>query len=765
MSVGSGNTLADFLVRLSYSVDQMSANATLQSLSSFSGQLSQLARSAANVTSIIAREMFRSMNEISQIDRTAERLGMRAAELDSITMATQIAGGNMQDVMGSLQSLSTKLGEGFLRLGGGAETFRKLGISVYNSRKEMKSMGELLVIISKRFNAVLGDQKFNASARNALAKQLGITPELARVLTNGFDEAMGKYLDFANAFNYNIDTMSKKTENLRREWQTTHTIFKMLRRSMNFQVLDSFSGRVSGLNKSMLQHAIVIGTIKDGIAKGIELFMKLIWAIVFVVGKALTLIVELAGPLGKLTSALITFGAIMASVLGIVAMINPHLAAIIASVLGVVVAIEDLFVYMEGGNSLGILKPFWNFLAIILLIMETLGDFIGMLMDWSWALYHLFTGDITAALKDFSNGIDRMFSRKHYFDVIVKQNFSDNPDEKEKSQFIDQRLAQREKRAGIKDNSGELFNKSTVNNERVDQSSKGSFYNDKFIREIYEQNDILSKMSGIGEVLKETLSKMWNWLNSPSRLAEYFLYLRGIVIDAVKTFVDKLIEAITGGEDSGKLPTHDHKFPGPGKPKPVLPRPRPRLPIANDEPGNPLPIDPSKDVKGKAVKPVMRDFNGIQYQTPEGFSRVFGDKSMGAEGSKLDRAAYKRWTGDTIDAEKSWEKDTGLGIESFPEPRLESNAGDSSKGLVASLGGLSGSMDGLNSTLSLKGLTAAAGHVFNVKQEISMSPHIEIHGASDQDAKNKQIAAQLEIADTVASRTKGYFNPDYYPAT
>lgn len=300
--------LQEFLIRFGFRMDQMSANATLQSMEGIGGKLNVVARTAVTTFRILSNEVYRTTMEMATLQNSADRIGMSVGSLDNILMATRAAGGQEADALKTLQSLQLKVGEGALRLGMGATTFRKFGINIFETNKQLKSMDKLLGEIAVRFRTPDGSKLVDPRVRNALARQFGISEDFARVLAGDFGEMIAITHKMGEAFEYNMDKMGAGAQKFRKEVGKLSMLFRIIRRSASGQNASWFANRLFRLNKAIVDQAKGISYYTNtyaGFSKTFFSFVDAAGVTIFRLLGYLGRLLNLLGPIGKLLGGLV----------------------------------------------------------------------------------------------------------------------------------------------------------------------------------------------------------------------------------------------------------------------------------------------------------------------------------------------------------------------------------------------------------------------------------------------------------------------------
>lgn len=363
MPIGSENVLQEFLVRFGFRMDQMSANAALQSMGSVGGRLNAIARVGVMAFRAVSGEIYRTAMDMGRLSATAERIGMSAGTLDRLLMAASAAGSTEADALRSITQLQGMIGDAALRLGRGANVFRMFGINVYDVNGKLRTTESILQEIAVRFRGIGGDRLMDPRVRNTLAKQFGISEDFARVLAGDFGEMLELTYQLGNAFNYNMDKMAAKARLFRREISLTQNILTIIRRSLVGEGIDYINARLYRINRLIAEHADNLKVWGKAIVWVIKLVFAAIETILTTVIYILSLIGYILNAMGPVGTAIATlsvlFGMLAVAILtftgtvGIPLMIvTAKFLAIAGAVLAVGLALEDLIAFLRGEGSL-----------------------------------------------------------------------------------------------------------------------------------------------------------------------------------------------------------------------------------------------------------------------------------------------------------------------------------------------------------------------------------------------------------------------------
>lgn len=363
MPIGSENVLQEFLVRFGFRMDQMSANAALQSMGSVGGRLNAIARVGVMAFRAVSGEIYRTAMDMGRLSATAERIGMSAGTLDRLLMAASAAGSTEADALRSITQLQGMIGDAALRLGRGANVFRMFGINVYDINGKLRTTESILQEIAVRFRGIGGDRLMDPRVRNTLAKQFGISEDFARVLAGDFGEMLELTYKIGEAFNYNMDRMAAKARLFRREISLTQNILTIIRRSLVGEGIDYINARLYRINRLIAEHADNLRVWGKAIVWVIKLVFAAIETILTTVIYILSLIGYILNAMGPVGTAIATlsvlFGMLAVAILtftgtvGIPLMIvTAKFLAIAGAVLAVGLALEDLISFLRGEGSL-----------------------------------------------------------------------------------------------------------------------------------------------------------------------------------------------------------------------------------------------------------------------------------------------------------------------------------------------------------------------------------------------------------------------------
>ena len=363
MPIGSENVLQEFLVRFGFRMDQMSANAALQSMGSVGGRLNAIARVGVMAFRAVSSEIYRTAMDMGRLSATAERIGMSAGTLDRLLMAASAAGSTEADALRSITQLQGMIGDAALRLGRGANVFRMFGINVYDINGKLRTTESILQEIAVRFRGIGGDRLMDPRVRNTLAKQFGISEDFARVLAGDFGEMLELTYKLGEAFNYNMDRMAEKARIFRKEISLTQNILTIIRRSLVGEGIDYINARLYRINRLIAEHADNLRVWGKAIVWVIKLVFAALETILTFVIYILSLvgyILNAMGPIGTAIATLsVLFGMLAVAILAFTGtvgvplmIITAKFLAIAGAIVAVGLALEDLISFFRGEDSL-----------------------------------------------------------------------------------------------------------------------------------------------------------------------------------------------------------------------------------------------------------------------------------------------------------------------------------------------------------------------------------------------------------------------------
>ena len=252
----------------------------------------------------------------------SDTLGISASEIDAWGAAAEAAGGSAEGLQGSLTSLNSKLNE-FANTGtsSAAPALAQLGISARNSAGEIKSSTDILKELSA------ASERISPKRFEVLTGSLGIDAGTILLLKQGaagLDEILDRQ--------YKLGTYSQKDAEIAAKLKTAFDDLTRVFRSIASIVMQFLLPPLTWLTDKFTNIIVFL--------KGHEVFLK---GVIAGIASVLTAV---------LLPAIIKIGAAMLT--------NPLtwiFIAIAAVVMLVAVVIEDLYVYMQGGESA--LSGFW----------------------------------------------------------------------------------------------------------------------------------------------------------------------------------------------------------------------------------------------------------------------------------------------------------------------------------------------------------------------------------------------------------------------
>lgn len=184
---GSGSLLEEFFVRLGVKADHKALHAFEHSLGSVKHAMEAVGLYAAfELGEQLLEFVERSIGAAAAVQETAEVIEMSASSIEAFNRAAMDGGVNAQEMQGALEGVTRAAGAaaaGFPRF---KALFETIGIDPKGKTTEV-----LFEELAKKF------EKWDPGTRLAVAGRLGISPKLAKLMSEGggeeFAEAVKKY--------------------------------------------------------------------------------------------------------------------------------------------------------------------------------------------------------------------------------------------------------------------------------------------------------------------------------------------------------------------------------------------------------------------------------------------------------------------------------------------------------------------------------------------------------------------------------------------
>ncbi len=372
-------TLRELFVKLGVKTD-------LAAVEAFEGGLDQVKTSAtglvkvmAGLTAVLAGAgfaMFKMVRKTADVAdaaaKGAQRYGLTTESFQELDHAAQLSGTSIQEVGSALRDLSMKASDATRGGAGNAKMFKQLGISLKGANKELKSSDELMMDVADRIAKTKSPTEQLAIAmkvfggagekmlpmlktgRHGIMKMREEARELGHVISGetaaGFEE-----------LNDNMLRGRKVVEGWRNRLTTglLPKVNELVERFVNWgkanrevinTKIDVFVKRVTGFIDDMV---VLLEKVNDQVKEwgGWEAVLKRVAKAFAMMGmlKMAGHVVMMVGGLQKMVAALK-----MVRVAMLLAFAKPLLiAAAIAAVIALIgLAIEDVIVFMRGGDSL-----------------------------------------------------------------------------------------------------------------------------------------------------------------------------------------------------------------------------------------------------------------------------------------------------------------------------------------------------------------------------------------------------------------------------
>jgi hypothetical protein len=293
------------------------------------GLLGKMLTGVVAISGAIGAMVVNTLAGADAVGQLALNANVGVEALQELGYAASVSGSSSDALYGSITRLSEKIGEAAQR---GNEDFQALGISVRGMSGEVKSADVILTELAQRFQ----EMQLSRPEQIGFAQRLGIEPSLIQLLNKTSGELallrnrarelgvvsadqQQKILDFNDSFTtlrYGMDAIQKQVA-----ISLSPAIKEAAEQFTNFLIV----------NKEFIQGALV--TFGNAIKSVLEALGRMKWV--------------LLGALGALTLfgiATIGLGTILAAIFSPVYLIT-------AGIILLFLAIDDLIVAMQGGQS------------------------------------------------------------------------------------------------------------------------------------------------------------------------------------------------------------------------------------------------------------------------------------------------------------------------------------------------------------------------------------------------------------------------------
>jgi hypothetical protein len=264
--------------------------------------------------------------------KLAAEIGVSVGELDALQFAARRAGGTAEGMARGLQELSKRAGEAARGVGSGVEAFGLLGISVHDSNGNLKNTSQLFREVSGRI------QGLSKGTQLELLDKLGLKDNV-RLLQAGAGEianltAEARALGVTTAEDAAI--AAEFQDSLTDIWQVTKQLSRILVRVFA-PVLKDINLRLTEWWKNN----------KTFIEQNMPMYIERITLALKILSATMATLIAL-----KFAQSLVTLVSLLRAVgvAGAFAAAGP--LALVAIVAALVIAIQDIYTYTQGGDSI-----------------------------------------------------------------------------------------------------------------------------------------------------------------------------------------------------------------------------------------------------------------------------------------------------------------------------------------------------------------------------------------------------------------------------
>lgn len=342
-------TLKEFAVKLSAVVDNKSFDDVSAKMDETASSISGFASTAigALTAGAFAMAIRDTADRFNGLADAASRMGgITTTELDRIGYIADHTGSSSDAAAASLENLSKMIGEAGNGIGGGAELFKKYGLSVKNADGSIKSVTQVLDDLKGKMG------KFSQSQKAAMLQQFGMDKTLVDMMSTDTQAIADEYNKRTQLLGVNADEVGALSADFNDNLGKMTRSFSDVMTAVVVRILPPITDAFKQVTKWVTYSG-------DTIAKIIEPFTAVIRAMVRIVNGAIigfTSLVDLFGGLpayiGLAAAAWKAFNMLM-SASPLVKFIT--VASAVISVIGLL--IDDFRIAREGGESF---FKFWN---------------------------------------------------------------------------------------------------------------------------------------------------------------------------------------------------------------------------------------------------------------------------------------------------------------------------------------------------------------------------------------------------------------------
>ncbi len=344
-------TIKEFLVGIGFDVDDKGLSDFGAKVKKFSVGVAAAVGAAAAGFYALSKAVNTTATKFDNLNKTAERIGVGAAELEKFSYAAELSGASTADAQASLELFSRRIGEVSLGTGEARKIFENLGISITDASGNVRTATDLMGEVGAKI------RDLSRTEQLAVLDKLGFKHSMLNAVTGDLQALGAEFDKLQSAAGLNITKTANAASDFKNMMFRLNYAFGTFKDTLMAEVLAPMADTAFSVTKRLTEFMQVA-------LKAMRPFFKnvanIIGALVKIFGRVFVgitnLIYNIVKPFkwffGQMPPWIKVIG-------GLTLAFYALSAAFAASPVGVVVAlaaaiaalVDDFLVWKEGGQS------------------------------------------------------------------------------------------------------------------------------------------------------------------------------------------------------------------------------------------------------------------------------------------------------------------------------------------------------------------------------------------------------------------------------
>ena len=357
--------IEELLVKLGFFADLKALEAFSAKVIGIKKQLTYFLGAIEGAALAVSGFFGHALTDIDEQAKFARQVGITVQQLQELQYAAKLSGGSVEDLDSSLRAVSKSIFEASEGVGGGIEVFGRLGIATTGTGGKLRSTIDVLSQIADKFKSLPNEEQQDFAAK------IGISNSTLLLLQKG-SAGIAELRKQAQELGVYTKEDADKAEAYAESWRSLTQVFTVLRNQLAIGLSPVFTGIVKDLTAWLVVNRQLI---ISGFTDFIKLSLYLLTALFKTLGFIITVLKGVIDAFGGLRNVLevlaISTGLIAIANLprllslaltGVIALrngflllwaaINPTVVALTVLIAALALAIQDIWVWAHGGDSL-----------------------------------------------------------------------------------------------------------------------------------------------------------------------------------------------------------------------------------------------------------------------------------------------------------------------------------------------------------------------------------------------------------------------------